>query len=522
MKRRLIRAQAVRTAEGIVGDALLVEDGRVAAIGPSEELTGETGQGYPGAVVIPGLRDAHFHPIPYAATLQRTSLKDAGDLDEVLRRLRMAAGKLAPGTPLVAHRLDDEALEEKRLPTRFDLDQAVRDRPLLVYRYCGHIGMVNTAALEVAGLRPDTPDPRGGSFDRHEDGSLSGVLRETAVQTVAASLAGSTPVQPEQVLATMSGLSALGLTGMTAIVSLEEGPWCGAEGELRLLQEIAPDLPLRLSVLVIPGEPRALEEAARLLESMGPRVSFLGVKAFADGSLGGHTAALREPYADRPGEKGTLRLDPAAIGLQARISLGLGGRVAVHAIGDLANTVVLDLFEQLLEKGAGPESLRVEHASVLADEDVERFAATGITASVQPAFLPSETGWLEKRLGARLGEAYRWRTLAEAGVPLAGGSDCPVEPPAPLWGMAAARDRAGIIPEEGLSPEQALALFTKGAARAMGEPEPLAPGSPADFVVLDRDPVSCSPDELRHAKVLATWVAGEPVTLPEQPVTWTA
>jgi predicted amidohydrolase YtcJ len=520
--RRLIRAEAVRTAKGILGDALLVEDGRVAAIGSSEDLTGEPMQGYPGAVIVPGLRDAHFHPIPYAATLQRTSLKDAGDLDEVLRRLRLAAGRLPPGSPLVANRLDDEALEEKRLPTRFDLDQAVRDRPLLIYRYCGHIGMANTAALEAAGLRPDTPDPSGGSFDRHEDGSLSGVLRETAVQTVAASLAGSTPIQPEQVLQAMSGLSTLGLTGMTAIVSLQEGPWCGTEGELRLLEEIAPDLPLRLSVLVIPGGPHDLEESARLLGSMGPWVSFLGMKAFADGSLGGHTAALREAYLDRPGERGTLRLDPAATSLQARITLGLGSRVAVHAIGDLANAAVLDLFEDLLERGAAPESLRVEHASVLADEDVERFAATGITASVQPAFLPSETAWLEKRLGPRLRQAYRWRTLAEAGVPLAGGSDCPVEPPSPLWGMAAARDRAGMVPEEGLSPEQALALFTNGAARAMGEPEPLASGSPADFVVLDRDPVACSPDELRQAKVLATWVDGGPVSLPEQPVTWTA
>jgi predicted amidohydrolase YtcJ len=522
VKRRVIRAESVRTAQGILGNTLLVEDGRVSAIGSSEDLIGEPLQWYPGAVIVPGLRDAHFHPIPYAATLQRTSLKDAGDLDEVLRRLRLAAGRLPPGTPLVANRLDDEALEEKRLPTRFDLDQAVRDRPLLVYRYCGHIGMANTAALEAAGLRPDTPDPSGGSFDRHADGSLSGVLRETAVQRMTASLAGSTPLHPEQVLEALSGLSTLGLTCLTAIVSLEEGPWCGTEGELRLLEEIAPDLPLRLSVLVIPGGPHDLEEGARHLESMGPRVSFLGIKAFADGSLGGHTAALREPYWDRPNEKGTLRLDPAATWVQARTSLGLGGRVAVHAIGDLANAVVLDLFEQLLEKGAAPKSLRLEHASVLADEDVERLAASGVTASVQPAFLPSETGWLEKRLGPRLRQAYRWRTLTEAGVLLAGGSDCPVEPPSPLWGMAAARDRAGMVPEEGLSAEQALALFTTGAARAMGEPEPLAPGSPADFVVLDRDPVACSPDELREAKVLATWVGGDPVSLPEQPVTWTA
>ena len=182
---------------------------------------------------------------------------------------------------------------------------------------------------------------------------------------------------------------------------------------------------------------------------------------------------------------------------------------------------MLDLFEELLQNGADPRELRVEHASVLGDAEIDRFAATGATASVQPAFLPSETRWLQKRLGPeRMRGAYPFRTLLERGVPLAGGSDCPVEPPYPLAGVAAARDRAGLVPDEGLDPAAALAIFTDGVARSVREPEPLAVGSPADFVVLDTDPVTASPDEVRAAGVVATWLDGAPISAPEGLVTW--
>jgi predicted amidohydrolase YtcJ len=516
MSAQLHVANRVRTADGAVGDAVLIEDGNVRALGQSEELRRRA----PGAVevrhggvVVPGLVDAHFHPIGHALAAAGLSLLGTADLEQLAASLAAAAAELGPGEALVGQHLQEEAMTERRLPTRHDLDRMVKDRPVLLHRVCGHIAVANTAALVVAGVEPGAPDPVGGSFDRGPDGVPTGVLRETAVRVVTDAVGPLTPPLPmERVLLTLRELASLGLTGMGAIVAPGRGLWCGAGDELATLLEIAPDVPLRLAVLVAADSSSELEEAAERVRKAGPNTSFLGVKDFADGSMGGHTAALRQPFADRPGERGTLRLDPERTGGLARRALDLGGRVAIHAIGDLAVERTLDLFDRLLTEGADPAALRMEHASLTLKEDISRMAALGVTASVQPAFLLSETGWLERRLGPdRLRHTYAFASLAGAGVPLAGGSDCPVEPPHPLRGIAAARHRAGMVPEEALGGDAALALFTNGSSAACGLPRPLAIGSPADFVVLSGDPVQCAPGEVDKLEVLATYLGGKQV-----------
>ncbi|MDH3259601.1 MAG: amidohydrolase [Acidimicrobiia bacterium] len=524
MTTRLVVGDRIRTSSGILGDAILIRDGRVAATGRIADLRRPDllEDRYPGCVIIPGLRDAHMHPVPYTLSLLRPTLKNATNLDVVLERVRAAAGLLAAGEPLIAIRIDDEGLSELRLPTRHELDLAVDNRPVLVYRYCGHVAVANTRALEVAGISSVAADPVGGSLDRDRFGVPNGILRETAIEPVATALSGwAVGPDPEAVLSALHGLTTLGLTSLGAILAVGTGPWCGSGNELETMITIVKRLPLKLTVLVIAGDSAELEQAAAALDGTEPRLRFLGVKEFADGSLGGHTAAMGSPYADQPDAYGTLRLDPRAVSDRARTALRLGGKVAVHAIGDVANARVLDLFDELLADGADPADLRVEHASILDPDLIARFAGSGVTASVQPAFMTSEAAWLEKRLGPdRLAHAYPLASLASAGVPLAGGSDCPVEAPHPLWGMAAARDRGGLVPEEALSAAQALSLFTDDAARAMGEAKPLAIGSPADFAVLDRDPVEATPEELRRARVLATWIDGEAVPFPKEAVTW--
>jgi predicted amidohydrolase YtcJ len=165
--------------------------------------------------------------------------------------------------------------------------------------------------------------------------------------------------------------------------------------------------------------------------------------------------------------------------------------------------------------------LRVEHASVLTEADIGRFGSLGVTASVQPAFLASEHGWLEARLGTeRLQRTYAFRSLLEAGAPLAGGSDCPVEPPHPLAGVATARDRCGLVGEESLTAEEALSLFTTWSGRAIGESAALAPDAPATFTVLDRDPIDADADRLRGTAVVATWIKGEPIRIPDSVTAW--
>jgi predicted amidohydrolase YtcJ len=516
----LLRAESVRDASGILGTTILLDGTRIAAVGTDVPDAADAHD--LGGVVVPGLVDAHFHPVGYAAALQRPSLRTAADFDEVCDRLRDALRDRPAGSSLVALRLDDERLAEGRLPDRHVVDRAAPDHPVLLIRSCGHIAVANSAALEAAGLDPSVADPPGGSFDRDGAGRLTGVLRETAVEGVARTVDSLTPpLDAAQVAASMTAAASVGLTAMGAVVAAGSSMWGAGGSELEVLLGAAASIPIDLRVLVAAGDPGELRRSAERIAATPGRIGFLGVKLFSDGSFGGHTAAMLEPYADRPRERGTDRLDPEWALRMARASLDLGGKVAVHAIGDAANRAVLDLMETLLAGGADPADLRVEHASVLTAADIERFGRIGVTASVQPAFLASEHGWVERRVGPeRIRRTYAFRSLLDAGAPLAGGSDCPVEPPDPLVGMAAARDRCGVVPEEALEAGDALRLFTEWSARAIGLEGWPAPGAPATFTVLDRDPVTASADGLRSARVLSTWVDGLPVEVPAGLQVW--
>jgi predicted amidohydrolase YtcJ len=507
---------------GTPGDAILVRGGTIAAVGTAASFEAPTDL-HPDGVILPGLRDAHLHPVGYTASLHRPSLKNASGFGDIEVILSEAAASQPAGTAVTALRLDDETLAEGRLPDRRLLDRAVPDRPALIVRYCGHVSVANTAALEIAGIGPDTPDPAGGIIDRGPDGLPTGVLRETAADLVSGAIRSqSPPVTASDLLGATTALASVGLTSVGGVVDTRAGCWAGGGSELEALLEVGPDLPIRVAALVIAGNTAELERAAQRLEDAGPRLSFLGWKAFADGSLGGHTAAMFEPFSDRPDTRGTHRLDPSWAAEMARAAVALGGRVAIHAIGDAANARVVDLMEGLIEQGTDPARLRVEHASVLTRRDIGRIGDLGITAVVQPAFLASEAGWLAARVGGRLPLTYPFRSLAEAGAPLAGSSDSPVEPPHPLWGMAAARDRCGVVPEEGLDAAAAFGLFTTGAAAAIGERARIEEGEPADLVVLDRSPLATGPDGLREARVLATYVGGERIAVPEGSTAWQA
>ncbi len=520
--KRLLTAELVRTARGIPGDAVLIDGESVAAVGRAADLRSpeviETS--YAGAVIIPGLRDAHFHPVPYAAAISGTTLKTAADFADVADRLRAGAATLPPGAPLVALRLDDETLAEQRLPTRSDLDAAVADRPVLAHRYCGHIAVANSLALVAGGISRHTSNPPGGVIDRAVNGEPTGVLRETAIELVSTALASTQAVGADQVVDAMHRLVGLGMTSIGAMTRTGDGPWASLGNEAKLLEEVADRLPITVHTYVIASSVEEFAVASNDLRAAGGRVRWAGLKQFADGSLGGHTAAMYEPFSDQPDALGTLRLTEAHAEM-ARACVAAGGSVALHAIGDLACGRVIDLFAELIDEGADPRQLRLEHASVLTTGDITRLANLGVIACVQPAFIGSETEWLEKRLGPqRLALAYPFETMRRAGVRLAGGSDCPVEPPDPWAGMALARDRAGLVPQEGLSAGAAFGLFTDGAAFALGEPEPLAIGSPADVAVVDRDPVAVDPDELRATEVLATWVHGNQVGFDRPLPTW--
>jgi predicted amidohydrolase YtcJ len=493
------------TASSVFGhadaDSVVVSEGRITAVGRADDLheAGVTRRPRRTGVIVTGLRDAHIHPSGYAAAVSGLTLGDATSFAELQDRVIEAALALPPGVPVTGSRLDENVLREGRLPTRTDLDSFLENRPIVLTRYCGHVAVASTAALRRAGVGRTTADPPEGSIDRDAAGNPTGILRETAIALVTSALAADTPTPgPRRLLTALSGLAGLGITRIDAIVSTGTAMWCGTGNELDELIEISPDLPIGVSVFVTAASPSELVAAAEALRDTPLR--WAGWKSFSDGSLGGHTAAMDQPYQDHPGT-GSLRLDARRDATMAEATLDMGGTVAIHAIGDRANTAVLDLFETLKGGWADPARFRVEHASVLSPVLVERFAKLGVTASVQPAFISSEVEWLPGRLGP---ERTRWtyplRSLDEAGVPLLAGSDSPVEDPNP-WPAIAAAAVNPINPEESLGVGRALAIYGGRSPRV---------GDVADLIVVDQDPTLT--DDLASTTVLETYVAGEHVS----------
>jgi predicted amidohydrolase YtcJ len=518
---RVVIADRVVSPSGCVGNAVRIENGRIAAIGSHEDVRCSTSveNTFVGGTIIAGLRDAHIHAVPYSALLRGCSLKSATTVEDLQNRIVAHAGTLPPGAPVVATRFDDESLAERRLPIRNDLDAAISDRPVVIYRYCGHIAVANSRALTESGISNNTADPDGGIIDRDAQGHPTGVLRETAVGLIAGALARGGRLSPDDLVDGLKRLAGLGLTSIGAMIGYGESPSEKLAAEAELWREVATDLPIKVHGFAIADTPDQLDQAARTIGGVSERLDWLGVKRFSDGSLGGHTAAMCSPFSDID-TTGTYRLTPADA-VVARHSLARGGMVAVHAIGDRAVSGVLDLFEELIAHGAKPTDLRMEHVSVIDPGQIKRFASLGVTASVQPAFLASEAEWIRQRVGTdRLGWVYPFRSLLGAGIPMAGSSDSPVEPPHPLWGIAAAMDRYGIATGERLSGTEALNLFTSGGAAALREPTPLSIGSPADLVVLDLDPTTASATRIHDATVLETYVNGDPVEVNRSLPTW--
>ncbi|HJR93464.1 MAG TPA: amidohydrolase family protein [Acidimicrobiia bacterium] len=498
-------AGRVLTADGVVGDTLVLEDGRVAAVTGRTEVGEMEVLDHGGATIVPGLIDSHLHPVGFAGLVSGTSLKDATDIDDLIARI--AAVETAGA--VIAQRFDDTSVG--RMPTRYDLDRAVPDRPVVAYRYCGHIAVANTAALDLAAVGPGTTDPPGGSFDRDADGIPTGVLRETAVGVVNAAVEPLAPAPTDAALLTaLEGLVACGLTRITAMAATAKPLWCGVGDEVATLCRLAADLPLDVDVVVIVETPDDLRRAASDIGEAGGRLRFWGWKEFADGSLGGHTAAMWSPFLDVP-TSGTVRLDPGHAENMARTALDLGGAVAIHAIGDRAIDMTLDLYDGLTRAGADPGRLRIEHLSVASSTAIGRLAASGYAASVQPSFLTSEASWVSDRLGKER-PAYRFAAMEAAGVNVIAGSDCPVERPDPLIGIAASVQRPGWHDDEAVAVETALGWYTSAPSAHLGLAVPLAPGSPADFAVVEGE--VGSPD----AKVVAVYREG--VRQEVKPVPW--
>ncbi len=466
-------------ARGVIGhpgaSAVVIDDDRVVAIGAAGDFSASRSISHDGYLGAPR-HDHHFHPFGYAGSVLGLSLKQAGSFAGLSQAVRDATAAIAPGQALVGNRLDDEALTERRLPTRLDLDLWSGSTPTLLIRYCGHLAVANSAALELAGLA-DHPD---------------GILRETEIVPVTEALA---PLRPQlgqgEVTRALAGLAGLGLGKITAIVSATDPLWCEVDDEIGSLIEVAPALPFDIEVLVIASSPPELRDAAEQIRTAQlDNLTFFGWKEFADGALGAHTAALHEPFSDDPGNRGILRLDREHAEAMARTCLDLDGTIAIHAIGDAANDDVLSFFAGLVEHGASSRHLRIEHASMLTEAARGLMAELGVTASVQPSFITSEVDWLAARVGERAGYTYALAAMEEAGISLLGGSDCPVESPNPWPAIAAAVG-------SGLSPESAYLLYGPS----------LQVGDVANLIETESDDIG------GDNRVISVYRHGEPIEL---------
>lgn len=500
------RAGALRVEGGVVTHVLDTDD-------PS--LSGRRVR-LEGATVLPGLVDAHLHLDGVGLGARTLDLTGARSPEAVAEAVDAAASVAAPGAWIRGRGWDHHRFPGGALPAA-GLDLA--DHPVWLVRVDGHAVWANAAALDLAGVDAGTPAPPGGEIVRDAAGRPTGVLVDNAIALVEGRLPAATDAEVDRDLAlALSTCARVGLTGVHTMACtralLEALRRLDAAG--RLTCRVTAYVDGRDEALVgeILAEPPAPPPATG-------RLRVAGVKLYADGALGSEGAALEAPYADRPGHRGLLLLEEEALARGARRVSDAGWQLAIHAIGDRANRVVLDA---VAGAAAGPgRRHRIEHAQILGAGAPARMASLGIVASVQPTHCVSDMTWCASALGqGRLASAYLWRSLLAAGVPLALGSDAPVSPPDPILGIHAAvtredtegRPPGGFFPAERLTVAEAIAGFTTGAAYAAHDEDRLgrlAPGRLADLTVVDGDPFTLPPGDLHRLRILRTVVGGEPV-----------
>lgn len=509
--------------------AVAMADGRILAVGADEEILAfgraeteciDAG----GRLVLPGLCDAHIHLSHYALGLREVRLADTRTRSEMIDRIREAAARTAPGMWIVGQGWNESWWGDTDFPTAAEIDAATgAESPAIFYRSDMHSAVVNSAALRLAGITAATPNPPGGVIDRDASGQPTGFLRELAIDLVSQHV--PPPTAEEHDAALLDGTAALHRLGITAVHAQrvkdgDDGPreWASL---LRLRE--AGKLRLRVACNV------AAHEMGHLA-GLGLRTGFgddylrLGhVKVFADGSLGSRTAWLLAPFvklsADEVDNTGVCVTSPEQMAAEFRRAVELGFPISVHAIGDRANRVVLDIFEELAGSALAPSiPHRIEHVQIIDPTDLPRLAQLGVTASVQPIHATDDMDTADLFLGARGAHMYNFRSLIESGALVAFGSDAPVADPNPFVGIHAAlvRQRVERLPappwyaSECITLQQAIYAYTLGAARAAGWEQSIGsitPGKRADLIVLDRNLFALREEEIRAGAVAATAVA---------------
>jgi predicted amidohydrolase YtcJ len=493
-------------------EAIAIRKDRIVKVGASEEITQLIGKSTKvirlyGKTVVPGFIDTHIHVADFGKLLMWIDLSAAGSIKEMRKSLSRHVEKSPKGKWLLGRGWNQTRFAEKRLPARFDLDSVSPDNPLIFYHQSGQVCVVNSKALELAGMTRLTTVPQGGVVDRDaETGELTGVLRDNATNLIWAVI----PEPTEEELVEAAGLACEKIleAGVTSV------HWMVlSQMELSIIQKLLAQsrLPIRVYV-IIPANRLDSIAAFKSTDSLALKIG--GALISADGYLAAKTAALFQPYNDGSAASGNLLCTQEEINTAAAKILKMNLQLVIHAMGDKAIDAALTTIEQTSKEAPRKDvRSRIEQAAVLSKELIDRMRKQRVIVSVQPCVVASEFSVYSatEHLGA---DRARWlfplKTLLKEGIRVVGGSDCPMEPLSPLIGIQAAVTRE-VFPEERVTIAEALRMYTVDAAYSSSEENikgSVETGKLADLTVLSHDPRKVPPSEIENIKVEMTIVGG--------------
>lgn len=503
---------------------IVINNGKVQQIGDesileaqynAEVIDGE------GKTMLPGIIDAHAHVMNLGFQELQINLMGINSLEATLDSIKSYAEANPELEWILGRGWNQTIWEENEFPTAADLDKVVSDRPIWLDRVDGHAGWGNTRAMEIAGISKDTPDSQGGRIVRNEQGDATGVFIDASENYVTQHIPN--PTDQERELAFTKALEEMARLGITSVhdARITEKDWT-------MYTKFADSGKLLTRIYaMIGGTGQIFDNLAKngpINSYADDMLSMRSVKISEDGALGSRGAAMIEPYSDDPGNVGLLFYTQEELDAMVEKGMSQGFQMNIHAIGDRANRVVLNSLERAQEiTGRTDLRNRIEHAQIVALEDIPRFAELDLIASMQPTHATSDKNMAEDRVGSeRIKGGYAWRTFLDQGTVIASGSDFPVEQVKPFYGLYSAETRmdfegrplGGWYPEQALTRTEALRSFTVDAAYAAHQEEVLGKlesGYWADFILIDRDYFEMDASEIWKIKVLETWVAGKKV-----------
>lgn len=508
-------------------EAIAVRGDRIAAVGTSAEMRALAGAttriiDARGRFIMPGFNDAHLHLMTGGMQLDSVDLRDAASPEEFARRIGERVAVTPRGEWITGGDWDEQRWQQPAPPTKELVDRLTPGTPVFVNRYDEHMALANSTALRLAGITAATPDPPGGVIVRDAQGNPTGVLKDAAMAAVYKVMPTLTRERRERAL--QRALDHMASLGVTSVQDMGPG-----RDDIELYAALAGRGDLKARIRAVPPAMRLVAElsSGRRAHPASAVLRVSGAKTFADGSLGSTTAFFFQPYTDDPGSRGLLADEMQPVeGMRSRLVTidKAGEQLCVHAIGDQAISMVLDLFEDVERaNGARDRRPRIEHSQHLAPKDLARYARLGVLASVQPYHAIDDGKWAEKRIGPeRAKTTYAFRAFLDHKVRLAFGTDWPVAPLNPMLTLYAAVTRAtldgkrpgGWVPDQKVTVAEAIEAYTAGAAWAEfqeKEKGSLAAGKLADLVMLSGDPFKVAPEALRDVKAMMTVMGGKVV-----------